>query len=307
MKHKSKILITLTGMILILSGYVTAGTVTVNDQLGRQVVLKENPKRIVALAPSITEIVFALGKGDCLKGVTMFSDFPPEAKKIFKVGSYVNLDLERIVSLKPDLCIAVKDGNPKDTVYRLEALGIPVYTVDPDGLESVMKAALEIGRLLGADKRAKEVVADMRSRVEKVKSAVSKIVYRPGVFFQIGISPIVSVGTDTYIHELIELAGGRNLAQGNAGYPRFSEEQVLVLSPEVFIITSMARGEIFENVKKAWSRWPDMPAVRNNRIILVDSNILDRPTPRMIDGLELLVKVIHPELFNNDVQEDVKQ
>ena len=116
-------------------------------------------------------------------------------------------------------------------------------------------------------------------------------------FFQIGLSPIVSVGTGTFIHELIVLAGGKNLSEGPVQYPRFSREQVLALSPEVFVITSMARGASFESVKKEWSQWPDLPAVRNNRILLVDSNLFDRPSPRLVDALELLLKLIHPELF----------
>ncbi len=277
---------------------VNAGTRIVTDQLGRKIELKEKPERIVALAPSITEVVFALGKGNSLKGVTIFSDYPAEAKTIPKVGSYVNLDLEKIVSLQPDICIAVKDGNAKDVVLRLEALKIPVYAVDPRGLDSVMKAVLEIGDLLDAGNKAEEIVSDMRERVEQVKTIVNKKQHKPKVFFQIGIAPIVSIGTDTFINELITLAGGENLAKGDVTYPRFSREQVLVLSPEVIIITSMARGEIFEKVKAEWQRWSGLPAVRDDRIILVDSNILDRPTPRMVDGLELLARVIHPDLFN---------
>jgi iron complex transport system substrate-binding protein len=215
-----------------------------------------------------------------------------------KVGSYVQLNLEKIVVLKPDLCIAIKDGNPRVVARRLESLKIPAYAVDPRNLETVMQTVLEIGNLLNANQRAGLLVQRMRSRVFKVESLVATAEYRPRVFFQIGISPIVSVGTDTFIHELIVLAGGKNLAQGPVAYPRFSREQVLALSPEVFIITSMARAAVFEQVKAEWSRWPDMPAIRDQRIFLEDSNFFDRPTPRLVDGLELLVKLIHPELFD---------
>ena len=130
-----------------------------------------------------------------------------------------------------------------------------------------------------------------------MKSLISQDTYRPGVFFQIGISPIVSVGTDTFLHELIVLAGGKNLADGKTPYPRFSREQVLALAPEIFIVTSMARQAVFERVKAEWRRWPSMPAVRNERIFLVDSNLFDRPSPRLVDGLEMLIKLIHPELL----------
>ncbi|MBC2694151.1 MAG: cobalamin-binding protein [Desulfobacteraceae bacterium] len=269
----------------------------VTDQLGRQVILSDDPQRVVSLAPSITEIIFALGQEHRLKGATRFSDFPPEAISLPKVGSYVQLDLERIVVLKPDLCIAIKDGNPRQTVMRLESLGVPVYVVDPRNLEAVAETIIEIGDLLNATERAENLVSNMRLRINRVKSAVEKISHRPGVFFQIGISPIVSVGTNTFIHELIVLAGGNNLTKGPIPYPRFSREQVLFLAPEVFIITSMSKGEVFERVKIEWSRWSEMPAIKNRRIFLVDSNLFDRPTPRLVDGLEVLGRLIHPGLL----------
>ena len=137
----------------------------------------------------------------------------------------------------------------------------------------------------------------MRSRIYRVKALVENTGHRPGVFFQIGISPIVSVGTPTFIHELIGLAGGTNLAAGPVAYPRFSREQVIALSPEIIIITSMSRAAVFEQVKADWNRWPHLPAVKNQRIFLEDSNLFDRPTPRLVDGLELLARLIHPECF----------
>jgi len=284
--------------ILFLSSEVCAKRRLI-DQMGREVVIPDNPCRVIALAPSITEIVFAIGCQDRLIGATQFSDFPEQAEKLPKVGSYVHLDLEKIVSLKPDLCIATKDGNPKDVVNRLEALKIPVYAVNPKNLQTVMDTILETGRILCAEKAAEKTAANMKQRLKKIKELVKKAEKKPGVFFQIGIAPIVSVGTKTYIHELIVLAGGINLSQGNTttAYPRYSMEQVIGLAPDVIIITSMARGAVFERVKARWSRWSELPAVKNKSIFLVDSNLFDRPAPRLINGLELLVKLIHPELY----------
>ncbi|MDH3722876.1 MAG: cobalamin-binding protein [Desulfobacteraceae bacterium] len=269
---------------------------TITDQLGRHVTVPDKPQRVVSLAPSITEIVFALDQGHRLQGVTTYSDFPPEAAKLPKVGSYVHLDLEKIVALKPDLCIAIKDGNPRVIAQRLESLKIPVYAVDPNNLETIMKTVLEIGTLLNAKNRANQLVQNMDLRIQKVKSLVAKTTHRPRVFLQIGVSPIVSAGTHTFIHELIVIAGGTNLAAGPIPYPRFSLEKVLALSPEIIIITSMARSAVFEKVKAEWEKWPNMPAVRNQRIYVEDSNFFDRPTPRLVDGLELLIRLIHPEL-----------
>ncbi|MCD6293695.1 MAG: cobalamin-binding protein [Deltaproteobacteria bacterium] len=279
-----------------LSGQQSAAR-TMTDELGRKMTVPDDLKRVVSLAPSITEIVFSLGKEALLKGVSRFSDFPAAAEKLPGVGSYVHLDLEKIVALKPDLCIGIKDGNPIAVVKKLERLGIPVYAVDPRDLEAVLETIIQLGRLLGADQKAQAIVSDMRTRMERVKSLVATSPHKPRVFFQIGVSPIVSAGTQTYIHELILMAGGRNLAEGPVPYPRYSREQVLGLSPDVMIITSMARGASFERVKKQWSRWPSMPAVRDNRILLLDSNLCDRPTPRLIDGLEQVAEAIHPELY----------
>jgi iron complex transport system substrate-binding protein len=265
--------------------------------MGRKVHVPDDPQRVIALAPNITEIVFALKQERRLVGVTRYSDFPLEAAKLPKVGSYVHLDLERIVALKPDLCIAIKDGNPKTIVQKITSLNIPVFAVNPTSLDTVIETISEMGKLLDASQNAKNLVDNMRSRIYRVKARVEKTVHRPGVFFQIGISPIVSVGTPTFIHELIVLAGGTNLAAGPVPYPRFNKEQVIAISPEIIIITSMSRAAVFEQVKADWNQWPQLPAVKNQRIFLEDSNLFDRPTPRLVDGLELLVRLIHPECF----------
>jgi iron complex transport system substrate-binding protein len=200
------------------------------------------------------------------------------------------------VALNPDLCIATKDGNPKAVIERLESLKIPVYVVNPHSLDTILETILEIGTVLNARDKAAILTNRMRSRIRQVRTQAARVAYRPRVFFQIGIAPIVSAGSPTFIHELIELAGGRNLAEGRIAYPHFSREQVLALEPEVFIITSMARQAVFEQVKAQWRRWPNMPAVRDQRIFLVDSDLFDRPSPRLVAGLELLIKLIHPEL-----------
>lgn len=269
------------------------------DQLGREIKIPDNPKRVISLAPNITEIIFALHQEHRLKGVTTYSDFPAQAKKYPKVGSYVHLDLEKIISLKPDLCIATKDGNPISVIKRLDKLNIPVYAVDPRNLEAVIGTVREIGMLLNADAQAKTLTRDMRSRINEVIDRISKTNHKPGVFFQIGISPIVSVGTNTFIHELIIMSGGRNLALGKTPYPRFSKEQILSLSPEVFIISSMTNTNSIDALKAQWSIYPQIPAIKNNRLYHVDSNIFDRPTPRLVDALELLARLIHPEVFDD--------
>ena len=275
---------------------VASATGTLTDPLGRTVILPAHPQRVVSLAPGITEIIFDIQREQYLKGVTQYSDYPPAARRLPKIGSYVALDLEKIVALKPDLCIAVKDGNPKRVIDRLESLGIPVYAVDPKNLTSVMETIVAIGGLLGANENAARIVAQMRARIRAVEKRVAQTTRRPRIFFQIGTSPIVSVGTHTYIHELIVLAGGLNLTAGSRSYPRFSREQVLALAPDIIIITAMTKNHLADRVLAEWQTWPQIPAVKHRRIYVEDPDLFDRPTRRLVDGLEALVKRIHPDL-----------
>ncbi len=284
-------------IVLALPGRGIAGLVTVTDQAGRQVVLTDRPVRIVSLAPSLTEVVFAVDRGKYVKGATENSNYPPEAASLPRVGSYRNPDLEKIIALKPDLCLAVLDGTPPSLRDRLTALNIPVYVTDPRNLEQVMTTIQEIGTLINAREKADELAADMKHRIERVQKTVATASEKPRVFFQIGIIPIVSVGSGTFIDELIRMAGGQNLTEGPETYPRLSLEKVLGLSPDVIIITSMARAQTFETVKAGWMKWTQIPAARDGRIFVVDSDIVDRPTPRLVLGLETLARLVHPELY----------
>ncbi len=276
----------------------SADSRSVTDLLGRKLEVPKNPQRVVALAPSITEIVYALGQQRRLKGVTRFSDYPEAAKQLPRVGSYVHLDVERIAALKPDLCIGVKDGNPLSVVTRLQAMGIPFYAINPVDLETVMQSIETIGDLLGASPAAAQTVAAMRKRIDRVKTIVAAADRKPRVFVQIGVSPIVSVGSRTFIHQLITLAGGTNIAAGSTPYPRFSREQVISLAPDVMVISSMARATVFERVKAEWMQWSAIPAVRNQAVFIAPTNIFDRPTPRLVEGLEQMARYIHPKLFS---------
>lgn len=277
------------------NGYCSSREVV--DSLGRKVRIPENPARVVTFAPSLAEVVYALGQGHRLKGVTRFSNYPPETEQLPRIGTYVHLDLEKIMALRPDLCIAINDGNPLAVIQRLEGLGVPVYAVGPRNLGEVAEMILDIGSVLDASAQARKIVEDMTRRIDKVKSVVARSPNRPRVFFQIGMAPIVSVGDDTFIDELIGLAGGVNLTAGKTKYPRLTREEVIALAPEVFVVTSMAREKTYEKVKAEWQKWHNVPAVKNDRIFLVDSDIVDRPTPRLVEGLEKLARLFHPTLF----------
>lgn len=295
MRTALNILLVVGCCLLALPANLLAATVV--DGVGRQVLVPDNPVRVISLAPNLTEIVYILGQEERLKGATQFSNYPEAAKGLPRVGSYVRLDLERIVDLRPDLCLASKDGNPKHIIDKITALGIPVYVVDPQDLTGIMDVLQRLGTLLGAANRASELVRDMQHRIGRINSIRSRTSSRPGVFFQIDEAPMVSVGSDTFIHELINLAGGRNLAAGQVSYPRYGWEKILLMQPEIVVITSMAGGLKPEQLTAAWQQWPQLPAVRDGRVYVVDANLFDRATPRLVRGLEVLAAIIHPEMF----------
>lgn len=276
---------------------IDASARQVIDQVGRPVEVPDNPERVIALAPSITEIIYNLGEQKRLKGVTQYSDYPDQARFLPRVGSYVRLDLEKIVALKPDLCLAIKDGNPRHIIDKIVALGIPVYVIDPRSLEQTMDSITRIGFLLNAEQAAAELSAEMRKRINRVQTLVKKADHAPRIFFQIDAEPIISAGNNTFIHELIGLAGGINTAAGQDPYPRYSWEDILVLQPEIILISSMAGGMEAEELKMAWKKWQQLLAVSNDQVHVVDADLFDRPTTRLVEGLEVIAAIMHPHLF----------
>ena len=267
------------------------------DEMGRRVDIPSDPKRIVSLAPSITETLYYLNVGEKIVGVTEFSNYPDEARRKPKVGSYINLNIEKIISLKPDLIIAIADGNKKESVDALERLGYSVYAINPRCVKDVFRTIVNIGKITDCVDRANKLIKELKSRINYIESRTRGI-ERPRVFFQIGINPVVTVGKDTFHNDLIKMAGGLNIS-GNekAKYPRYSMEEVLLNTPDIIIISSMHRGGDFDRKKREWMKWKSIPAVKNGRIYVIDSDLVDHPSPRIIDGLEELSRLIHPELF----------
>jgi len=282
--------------VIVLSWITVSPAATFKDALGRTVTLKTPPKRIVSMAPSLTEILYYLGLEDRIAGVTQFSYYPPEAAQKPNVGSYINLNAERIVSLNPDLAIGTKDGNKPTTVKLLEQAGIPVYIVNPRNIEDVISTIYAIGELCGVGKRAKELSTRLGTRVNRICVRTMSL-KRPLVFLQINIKPIMTVNKNTFHHDVIRLAGGDNMARDEPiTYPRISIEEVMRRGPDVIIISSMERGGSFERARKEWMKWSSIPAVKERRVHLINSDLLDRPSPRIVKGLETMARLIHPEV-----------
>jgi iron complex transport system substrate-binding protein len=266
------------------------------DQIGRRVDVVETLTRVVSLAPSLTETSYDVGGGEKLVGVTRFATYPEAAAKLPKVGTYVALDIEKIVSLQPQLCLAIRDGNPKASVERLESLGIPVYVFDPKSLEDIVDTVVRLGEIYRTEAQAASLVAEYRQRLSRVARKLDETKERPRVFFQIDAQPIISAGFDTFLDQLLVRAGSVNLAADRAGYPRYSWEELLGLMPDVVLLASMGGGYSDQELRSRWESWPQIPAVKNQRLYVVDADLFDRPSPRLIDALEHLLGLLHPTL-----------
>ena len=267
------------------------------DEMGRQVKIPYPAKRIVSLAPSITEILFALGLDEQVAAITNFCDYPEAVLNKPRIGGFVNPDIEKIVSLKPDLIIGIRDGNRMDTVDRLNDFGLPAYLIDPKGFDGVMQTIKNIGDVVGREKESRKMVKEMVKKTENIITLTQPL-SRPKVFFQLGDAPMVTVGKGTLANDLIRLAGGRSISENEpASYPVYSIETVLLKAPEIIIMTSMDSKKNSPQLIKKWESWKSIPAVRMSMIYVIDSNLVDRPTPRIVEGLEALVRIIHPEVF----------
>jgi iron complex transport system substrate-binding protein len=266
------------------------------DSLRREIALDGHPMRIVALAPSITETLYFLGLGERVVGVSKFSSHPPEAALKPRVGSYIDLNVESIISLSPDLVIGTADGNQPGVVDLLEQAGIEVFIVNPRSIRQVVDTIATLGRVCGLPKKAKVLSVRLSQRIDRV---VKKTALRtkPSVFLQINLRPIMTVNKNTFLNDLIQMAGGTNMARDEPiSYPRVSLEEVIRKKPELIIISSMERGGRFEKARREWLKWTSIPAVKNGRVHLIDSDLIDRPSPRIVEGLEILARLIHPEV-----------
>ncbi len=279
-----------------------AQTHTFKDEVGREVTTPFPPKRIVSLAPNITEILFSLGLDDEVVGVSLHCNYPEKAKRKVRVGSYISLDYEKIISLKPDLIVATGVGNTREMVERLESFGFSIYVIYPKSFQGILKSIHHLGQVVNREKEALALIEGMSQRKQKVVERV-KGLPRPRVFLQIGEAPIVSVGKGSFAHDLLLLAGGENIVgDENGAYPRLGMEEILRKAPEVILISSMNPKGDYLRVIQEWSRWKMIPAIKNGRIHLVDSDVIDRPSPRIIDGLEEMARLLHPEKFRPKIQ-----
>ncbi len=270
-----------------------AATRDVVDDLGRRVTVPARAERVLSLAPSTTEFVFALGAGDRLVGRSDACDFPPAAAAVPSVGTLFPPSYERILATRPDLVLMI-DGNA-DVRRRLTAHGLPVVVVQPKTLDGILDATGRLGRLLGREAAAEALVRALTARRDALVARVPA--GRPRVLYEVWPDPLTSAGPATFLGDLLRVAGGRNVVPAEAGdWPRLSMERVVAADPEV-VLTARAdsRAAILAGDRAGWAA---VTAARTGRVVAVpDPDLLVRAGPRAFDGLAWLASVLHPAAF----------
>jgi iron complex transport system substrate-binding protein len=288
------LLVALLSLILVLAACSPGGQTPVDyvfDDLGRLVAINGTPQKIISLAPSNTEILFALGLGDKVVGVTTDCDYPPEALDKEKVGGYPTPDIEKIVALNSDL-ILVAHGTPMDVINSMVGLGLTVFGVKTTDLDDLLNDIRRIAEITDKEVEAQALTSEMENRIQAVTNQTVELEQRPRVFYIVWHDPLWTAGSGTFIHELIEKAGGVNICQNMTGYPTISIEEVIARDPEI-IITSESSYEWAINASELAST----NASQTGRIYTLDDDLVQRPGSRLVDGLEWFAHFIHPEIF----------
>lgn len=268
-----------------------AGQREITDDLGRKVNIPAKIERAVSLAPSLTENVFAVGAGDRLIGVTTYCDYPTEAQKIAKIGDTLNPNLENIIALEPQVVFVSTASQMQAFTERLEQQNIAVFVTNPQDIDGVYRSLYQIGDVMGETERANAVVDGLKKRVADVEARTANAA-KPKVFVQIAREPLFTIGKTSFITDLINRAGGVSVTSDiEEAYPKFSKEKALAFQPDVIILSESDDNQAPNDVFK------ESPAMKNGKIFKIKADLLSRPGPRIVDGLEHIAKVLHPESF----------
>lgn len=274
-----------------------SATQELTDEIGRHVQVPRHATRVISLAPNLTEIVFSLGEGNHLAGDTDFCDYPAQALQKPHVGGAVNPNLEKVVSLMPDLILASKSINRRETVNALDQIGLPVYVTDPHSVEEMIASVEHIGSAMGVEKAATALSENLRARMAELERRVSGVAQRR-VLFVVWTEPLISVGRDTFIADALRRAGGRSVVETSAEWPHVSMEEIVKLQPEFLIFASAHTGDAQHDLETLRARpgWRNLTAIQQGNIVVI-SDAINRPAPRMVDAVEQLARALHPEAF----------
>jgi iron complex transport system substrate-binding protein len=289
-------------MSLVLTACNPTGQITVDyvfDDLGRLVAINGTPQRIVSLAPSNTEILFALGLEDKVVGVTDWCDYPPEALDKEKVGSYDTPDIEKIVALNPDL-VLVAYGTTMDVINNMVGLGLTVFGIKTTDLDDLLDDIKTIGEITDKEVEALALTSEMAVGIQAVTDQTEELEQRPRVFYIVGQyeGTLWTAGSGTFIHELIEKAGGVNICQNITGYTIISIEYVLARDPEVIITSEWAYDWAMNATELASTN-----ASQTDRIFTCNDDLVQRPGPRLVKGLEWFAHFIQPDIFPEEPED----
>jgi iron complex transport system substrate-binding protein len=264
----------------------TAAPITVTDDTGAAITLKAPAQRIVALAPHIVENLHVIGAGAQIVAAVDYSDHPDAAKKLPRVGGYDKFDVESVLVKKPDLIIGWSSGNPAAQVDKLRVLGVPIYLTQPNRFEDVAQELRQLGRLTGRDKEAEAAAANFLARLDKLrKTHAGKAKVR--VFYQIWQTPLMTIGGGQIISSAIDSCGGENVFASIKGMAaQISDEAVLAADAEAFVAGGM--GEVRKDWLEPWRRWKHLTAVKRDNLFFVPADLMQRHTPRLLDGAEQL-------------------
>jgi iron complex transport system substrate-binding protein len=264
------------------------------DDLGRRIYLAKVPSRVVSLAPSITEMLYAIDAQDLVVGVTPFCDYPPEAKLKPKVG-YAHPNVEAIVALEPDLVLAPREFLRADLLAKLEQVKIPVLILEAKVIEDIFSHIQLLGRVLNREPAASALVVTLREQLAQLKRRADSLP-RVRVLYVLNSEPLMTVGPGSFIHHAIELVGGVNIAaQSGSPYPRLTMETVVQEDPEVLVFPVGKTEGISEHEQQVWTRWTTLTAVKRGRLHRIPADLLNRPGPRIVQGLAVLFTLLHPE------------
>lgn len=265
----------------------------VTDFLGREVTIEKEPQRIVSLAPSTTELIYALGAGNKVVGVTDFDNYPPEVKDIPKVGGFKGPNVEAITAQKPDIIFA-STLSGKEQMESLEKMGIPVVMLEAKSIDQIYQSIKIIGQITGTEKKGEEIIKQMQDKIKEINDKV-KDLPKVSVFYLVSLDGNWTAGKGTFIDELINLAGGKNVAEDVNGWVQYSVEELVKKNPDV-IITSPHAGDVKDIKNMAGHK--DTNAVKNDKIFVISNDdIISRASNRIVLGLEEIAKFLHPEAF----------
>jgi iron complex transport system substrate-binding protein len=265
----------------------------IKDDLGNSVEISSAPKRIISLAPSLTEMFFDLGLEESLVGNTLYCNYPARAQRIEKIGDLLTFNFEKILQLKPDLIFITVEGNTKETYDKFRELGLKIFVSNPRNYNGIKKTYSDIGKIFGIEEITNRKISTWDSTISLISDLASENEPQTGIFL-IELKPIMAAGERTYFNEFLEICGLENSAVGGSGnYPIFNREELLSRDPDYIFYPTSLNANLTETIN-SYPEWKQLSAVKNNRFFIVDRDLYSRPGPRFVEAIKNLFNLLHP-------------